>query len=63
MSGQRKPDALLDMSCDLSGSADDVIAELAWIAKIGDLPAIKVVVCTENLIRVDDVMESPKLTE
>ena len=37
------------MSCDLSGSAHDVIAELAWIAKIGDLPAIKVVVCTENL--------------
>src|ERR1700736_4479782 len=43
MSGYRKPDALPDMSCDSSGPAHDVIAELAWIAEIGDLPAIQVV--------------------
>jgi len=27
------------------------------------LPKMELAVCTENLIRVDDVMESPKLAE
>src|ERR1700720_1469524 len=31
------------MSYDLFRSAHDVIAELAWIAEIGDLPAIQVI--------------------
>ena len=29
-----------DMNCGLFGSTHDVVAELAWIAEIGDLPAI-----------------------
>src|SRR6266478_5334353 len=32
-----------DMNCGLFGSTHDVIAEFAWIAEIGDPPAIQVV--------------------
>jgi hypothetical protein len=33
------------------------------LAQISDLKKLKTGVCTENLIRVDDVTESPKLAE
>jgi dienelactone hydrolase len=35
----------------------------AYVARPSVQPAPVIVVCTENLIRVDAVMESPKLAE
>ena len=48
---------------DLRGVADDVAAEIFVDAAHGADAHFMAPVCTENLIRVDDVMESPKLAE
>jgi|SoimicmetaTmtLMC_FD_k123_749894_2 hypothetical protein len=44
---------------------DELRAGSGWLRKVLRPPFASAlrVVCTENLIRVDDVMESPKLAE
>jgi hypothetical protein len=45
----------------MSDSSCTAGAVHTWHFRLGDI--CKPVVCTENLVRVDDVMESPKLAE
>ena len=50
---------VLDVGCDVGRQSPDSICDKS---KSGAYRTVELVVCTENLIRVDDV-ESPKLAE